>query len=76
VATRRPLVIVSGAVQELPTGDTLPGGAGVPAGGTTGQLLAKTSGTDFDTQWVSPQITVSSTAPGSPVLNQLWLDIT
>lgn len=141
MAERRPLVIVSGAVRELPTGDTLPGGgggssvtisdtapgspaagdlwfssvdgslsvyyddgtslqwvavsgpqgaqgptgaagaagadgAGVPAGGTTGQLLAKTSGTDFDTQWVSPQITVSSTAPGSPVLNQLWLDIT
>ena len=30
-------------------GDT---GEGVPAGGTTGQVLAKKSGTDFDTEWV------------------------
>jgi hypothetical protein len=29
-------------------------GQGVPAGGTTGQLLAKDSGTDFDTEWVDP----------------------
>lgn len=26
---------------------------GVPSGGTTGQVLAKASGTDFDTEWVS-----------------------
>lgn len=29
-------------------------GVGVPAGGTTGQILAKASGTDFDTTWVDP----------------------
>lgn len=37
------------------TGNTGPqgdDGVGVPAGGTTGQLLAKNSGTDFDTEWV------------------------
>jgi hypothetical protein len=28
-------------------------GAGVAAGGTTGQVLAKSSGTDFDTGWIS-----------------------
>jgi hypothetical protein len=28
--------------------------AGVPAGGTTGQVLAKTSGTDYHTQWIDP----------------------
>lgn len=27
-------------------------GEGVPPGGTTGQVLAKASGTDYDTQWV------------------------
>lgn len=27
-------------------------GVGVPAGGTTGQLLAKNSNTDYDTEWV------------------------
>jgi len=29
-------------------------GEGVPTGGTTGQVLAKKSSTDFDTQWVTP----------------------
>lgn len=28
-------------------------GPGVPAGGATGQVLAKASGTDFDTEWVT-----------------------
>lgn len=27
-------------------------GVGVPAGGTTGQVLAKKSGTDYDTEWI------------------------
>lgn len=34
-----------------PTGST---GPGVPVGGTTGQILAKSSGTDYATQWVAP----------------------
>lgn len=146
MAERRPLVIVSGAVRELPTGDTLPGGGGgssvtigdtapgspaagdlwfssvdgslsvyyddgtssqwvavsgpqgstgsagapgadgadgadgttgigVPAGGAAGQVLTKTSATDYATTWADQQITVSATAPASPTLNQLWLDI-
>ena len=29
-------------------------GVGVPAGGTTGQVLAKASNTDYDTEWVTP----------------------
>jgi hypothetical protein len=29
-------------------------GQGVPAGGTTGQVLAKINATDFNTQWVTP----------------------
>ena len=28
-------------------------GVGVPAGGSTGQVLAKASGTDYDTEWVN-----------------------
>lgn len=28
-------------------------GVGLPAGGTTGQVLAKNSGTDYDTEWIS-----------------------
>ena len=31
-----------------------PAGQGVPTGGTAGQVLAKASGTDYDTEWVTP----------------------
>jgi hypothetical protein len=34
-----------------PTGATGATGAGVPAGGTAGQVLTKVDGTDFNTQW-------------------------
>lgn len=32
---------------------SIPQGAGVPTGGTTGQVLAKASGTNFDTTWLT-----------------------
>lgn len=35
------------------SGDTGPAGPGVPAGGTAGQVLAKKSSTDYDTEWVN-----------------------
>jgi len=50
-----------------PAGGPGPAGPGVPAAGTIGQLLAKTSGTDYDTQWVDPGVpltrTITTTAP-------------
>jgi hypothetical protein len=39
------------AGREGPAGDD---GEGVPAGGDASQVLAKASGTDFDTEWVDP----------------------
>lgn len=36
-----------------PTGPTGPAGSGVIAGGTTGQILAKASATDYDTTWIN-----------------------
>lgn len=36
-----------------PTGPTGPAGEGVPTGGTTGQILAKASATNYDTEWTS-----------------------
>lgn len=36
-----------------PQGDPGAPGVGVPAGGSTGQVLAKASPTDYDTQWVT-----------------------
>lgn len=37
-----------------PAGNDGADGAGVPAGGTTGQVLAKASNADLDTEWVTP----------------------
>jgi hypothetical protein len=37
-----------------PTGPAGADGVGVPAGGTTGQVLSKASGTDYDTEWTTP----------------------
>lgn len=34
------------------TGATGPAGPGVPAGGAPGEVLAKASGSDYDTEWV------------------------
>lgn len=36
------------------TGPQGPAGVGVPSGGTTGQVLAKSSNTDYDTKWITP----------------------
>lgn len=60
-------------------------GVGVPAGGTTGQVLAKASGTDYDTEWVNQSggggsgivetivagtgISVDSTDPANPIVS-------
>lgn len=46
MAERRPLVVVAGVVQELPTGDSVPGGASLPPGTVVGQVL-KWDGTDW-----------------------------
>lgn len=47
-----------------PTGAT---GIGVPAGGTTGQVLGKNSNTDYDTYWTTPT-TGGSIPAGTPLV--------
>ena len=37
----------------LDWGPVTPSGVGVPTGGSSGQVLAKASGTDYDTEWVN-----------------------
>jgi hypothetical protein len=37
-----------------PAGSNGTNGVGVPIGGTTGQVLSKIDGTDYNTQWVTP----------------------
>jgi hypothetical protein len=43
---------VSEIVEINVTGGIGPAGAGVPAGGTTGQVLAKDTNDDYDTEWI------------------------
>lgn len=45
-------IIIDGESVEIPSGGTDPTGASIPTGGTTGQVLAKASDTDYDTHWV------------------------
>ncbi|MGZ3945622.1 MAG: hypothetical protein ACXVJB_11825 [Mucilaginibacter sp.] len=52
-----------------PTGTSLAGadgavGAGVATGGTTGQVLSKHSGTDYDTGWIDPPATGAAAPDG------------
>ena len=56
-----------------PGSDGAPGqdGVGVPAGGNAGQVLAKASGSDYDTEWVTPQ---SGGGGSNPVYLQLAQD--
>lgn len=44
-----------------PQGDPGPPGVGVPTGGTTGQVLAKNTATDYDTGWTLPSGVAPST---------------
>lgn len=70
MAAKRPLVNNAGVTGEIASGDTIAPavlGTGTP---TADKVLAG------DGTWVVVQkITVSTTAPASPALNDLWLQI-
>ena len=61
-----------------PPGPAGPAGVGVPAGGTAGQVLEKTTATDYDTGWATPSggggpsVHVGPTAPATPAVGDLW----
>lgn len=76
-------VTVSGAVVsvEIATaGAQGPAGQGVPSGGTTGQILTKASGTDYDTAWQdatgggSSNVFIQPVAPSGVTGAYLWID--
>lgn len=55
-------------------------GEGVPVGGTTGQVLAKTSDEDYDTEWIDPTAEIDvddhlDTESENPVQNKVLADI-
>lgn len=53
-----------------PTGPAGAPGVGIPTGGTTGQVLSKASGTDYDTEWIdaNPVVSVTGTTPSITAL--------
>lgn len=58
-------------------GGTIPKNPTPPTGGSTGQVLSKVSGTDYDFTWTTLtgiNGVVQSTAPSSPPSNYLWVD--
>ena len=60
-----------------PPGPAGPAGPGVPTGGTTGQVLEKTSSADYATAWVTLAaggggVAVGPTPPASPAVGALW----
>jgi Collagen triple helix repeat (20 copies) len=63
------------------TGPQGPAGPGVPTGGSTGQILAKASATNYATNWVDPPsgggagYYVGASAPADPVANPLWFNL-
>ena len=61
------IIKVTAGGPQGPTGPTGANGIGVPTGGTTNQLLAKASNSDYDTQWltVAGTGTVTSVATGT-----------
>ncbi len=52
-----------------------PAGTGVPSGGSTSQVLAKTSATDFDTSWSTLSATAVSTVPATTGLDPASTDV-
>lgn len=70
MATRRPLVLVSGAVRELPPGDSVPADAHEHAvGDIAGLELALAGKQDA----LGFRITVAPTAPASPDVGDIWI---
>lgn len=82
----KPLVIAGGDLKELAAGDSALSGVvsslPTPTSGLAGAILRLS--TDNKPYWCNgaawfdlsaPVITVSSSAPGSPALNDLWVQI-
>jgi len=87
MGTKQSYVLIDGvwAAAGGPAGaaSTVPGpaGPGVPAGGTTGQVLAKNSDTSLDTEWIDPPagssgVVISPEPPDPAGLPEgtIWID--
>ena len=50
-------------------------GASLATGGSRGQVLAKASSNNYDTEWIT-QVTISENEPQVPYIGQKWLNPT
>lgn len=57
----------------IPRGDTGATGAGVPTGGTAGQVLSKIDTTNYNTQWITPNAGTVTSVGGTGSVNGLTL---
>jgi len=81
MTARRPLVQVSGTLQELPSVDSLAGDGAVPSGGTAGQTLGKVSSTNYDLTWLDvlsgtggiTKVSIVATMPTTPDSTTLYV---
>lgn len=73
MAERKPVVLVSGQLRELPTGDTLP--PQTPASHThaIGDVTGLQTALDEKQPTLSYKITVSTTEPGAPATGDIWI---
>lgn len=47
----------------------------LPSGGSAGQVLTKSSATDFAANWTTQtKITAGTTPPASPAIGDVWID--
>lgn len=76
---QRPPRRTGGGGAQGPPGPAGAPGVGVPPGGTTGQVLEKHSGTDYDTMWATvtgggggASVSVGPTPPPAPAQGDLW----
>lgn len=50
-----------------PATEVIPTNRLIPSGGTTGQVLAKDTGTNYDVEWITPYLTGTATLVGGTV---------
>lgn len=91
MATHAPLVVINGQVTRLPSGDTIKGGgSAITVSDEGSQLTATATSLNFVGAGVTatntggavtvtipgnPTITVATTAPASPSVGDIWVDI-
>lgn len=72
--TEAPSVIAAGQVVQVQLQSAPRAGEpgqGVPTGGTTGQILAKVDGTDYNTEWVDPEVGAGGITNEDSIVNAI-----